>query len=239
MKPSKRLFQSAKIIAVYNQKGGCGKTMVSMQLAGLLAWRGYKTLVIDMDKQQTASTWFAMGEARESPFPANVISLKIDTEHLLGAIRNFRDDYDFIFIDCPPAIDTSIPWSALNVASVGIIPIVPVLDNIWATNPAFLLGDEAKKLNPDLQLFYVLTNVRRGKLFDACKSKLMEIPHIAEGWIPQLGDSLSQRNAYPECQWFGTILHGLKPNRPVAAMKELDLLADDFLKVFNIKGRKK
>lgn len=240
MELKKRLFDTAKIITVFNQKGGCGKTMTTMQLGGLLAWRGYKTLIIDMDKQQTASTWFAVAESRkQAPFPANVISLKSDPEHLLGAVRNFRDDYDFIFIDCPPAIESPIPWSSLLLSHVGIIPISPILDNIWATQQAFVLGDNAKERNPDLQLFYVQSAIRRGNLFEQCKEELAKLPHINEGRITQLGEGMHQRNAYPECQWFGTIIHGLKQNKPAAAVKEMDVLCNALLNVFGVKGKKK
>ncbi|MFX5578925.1 ParA family protein, partial [Acinetobacter baumannii] len=50
---------SALIIGVFNQKGGCGKTTTSVQLAGTLALRGIRTLLGDLDKQGTASVWSA------------------------------------------------------------------------------------------------------------------------------------------------------------------------------------
>ena len=39
----------AKIIAAVNQKGGSGKTTLSMQLAGALARRGHEVLSVDAD----------------------------------------------------------------------------------------------------------------------------------------------------------------------------------------------
>src|SRR3546814_20043224 len=56
---------------------------------------------------------------------------------------------------CPPAIESSIPWAALNIADIGIVPIAPALDNIWASKEAFELGKRAQEVNQSLQLFYV------------------------------------------------------------------------------------
>jgi cellulose biosynthesis protein BcsQ len=48
-----------KTIAVYNNKGGVGKTTTVVNLGAALARRGYRVLLIDMDSQ--ANTTFAVG----------------------------------------------------------------------------------------------------------------------------------------------------------------------------------
>ncbi len=93
---------TAKIITVCNQKGGSGKTTLSMQLAGTLARRKNKVLVVDADPQGTATRW-AASASDENPFPASVIGLSAANEKVHREVKKFVGDYDFIVIDCPPA----------------------------------------------------------------------------------------------------------------------------------------
>lgn len=48
----------AKVIAITNQKGGIGKTTTATSLAGILTERGYRTLLIDTDKQCNSTDTF-------------------------------------------------------------------------------------------------------------------------------------------------------------------------------------
>jgi len=49
-----------RTIAVINQKGGCGKTTVSINLAAALAHKGFRTLLIDMDPQSHCAVGLAV-----------------------------------------------------------------------------------------------------------------------------------------------------------------------------------
>jgi cellulose biosynthesis protein BcsQ len=53
-----------------NEKGGSGKTTTTVGLAAVLAERGYRILVVDLDPQATASLW--LGRGREpGPYRAD------------------------------------------------------------------------------------------------------------------------------------------------------------------------
>lgn len=53
-----------RTLAVVNQKGGCGKTTTAINLAGVFARRGFKTLLVDMDPQGHCAAGLAIPEQR-------------------------------------------------------------------------------------------------------------------------------------------------------------------------------
>src|SRR5437868_10811786 len=50
-----------RTVAVMNEKGGSGKTTTTISLAAVLAERGYRILVVDLDPQASASLWLGRG----------------------------------------------------------------------------------------------------------------------------------------------------------------------------------
>ena len=86
----------AKIIVISNQKGGAGKTTITMQLAGGLSMLNKKVLVVDGDPQGTAVRWCSAA-SDELSFPASVISLSAAGEKIHREI-NIKKYILFSFI---------------------------------------------------------------------------------------------------------------------------------------------
>jgi len=66
-----------RVIAIVNQKGGCGKTTTAVNLAGALAADGFRVLVLDLDPQAHAT--LALGRVPED-LDANLYDVLVDLE---------------------------------------------------------------------------------------------------------------------------------------------------------------
>lgn len=67
-----------RTIAIINQKGGCGKTTVSINLAATLAAKGHKTLLVDMDPQSHCALGLAVPDAQIERSTADVLRAGLD-----------------------------------------------------------------------------------------------------------------------------------------------------------------
>ncbi|MFP4144343.1 MAG: AAA family ATPase [Phycisphaeraceae bacterium] len=65
-------------IAIINQKGGCGKTTVSINLAATLAARGRRTLLVDMDPQGHCALGLAVPDSRIERSMADLLRAGLD-----------------------------------------------------------------------------------------------------------------------------------------------------------------
>lgn len=222
---------TAKIITVINQKGGAGKTTTTMQVGGTLGLRGYKVLIVDADPQGTASRWSSMADDL-APFPASVINLAHSGIKIHTEIRKHTDDYDFIIVDCPPAITSGVAQSTLLVSDMAVIPVDPAPVDLWATEGAKELIDLAKEVNTTLKVLLVVNKSRSTNLSQEVIERFKDFN------CPIAKAILCDRNAYRESCIYGMTVHFLK-SKAAKAICEVDALTDEITKMIGIKKSKK
>ena len=84
-----------RTIAIINQKGGCGKTTTAINLSGVFARRGLRTLLVDMDPQSHCAAGLAIPDERiEFDIGDAMLAdegARLDTDRLLWRVQRNLD----------------------------------------------------------------------------------------------------------------------------------------------------
>lgn len=219
----------AKIICICNQKGGSGKTTLSMHLAGSLARRGQKVLVVDADPQGTATRWAATADD-EHPFPASVVGLSAASTKVHREVKKFVDDYQYIIIDCPPAADSPVPQSALLIADLALVPIIPSPLDMWAAVGIRHVIENVGDINEDLKARLVVNQCQPNT--SLAKEALEVLPEFG---IDMCRTYIHQRQVYRQAAVYGQVVHDLG-SRAAPAVEEIEALTDEVLAVLRAKS---
>ncbi len=188
-----------KAIAIFNQKGGVGKTTTNINLAACLANRGKKVLILDIDPQGNTTSGIGVtkrnlkdtvynilidrdydprkairktGVKNLYLIPASVdlagaevelVSMEGRESALKDGLDKIRDDYDYIFIDCPPSLGLLTINSLAAVDSV----LVPIQCEFYALEGVSQLVSTIdlvkKSLNPKLEIQGVILSMFDGR----------------------------------------------------------------------------
>ena len=187
-----------KAIAIFNQKGGVGKTTTNINLATCLAMKGKKILLLDIDPQGNTtsglgiakkfleSTLYSVLIGEVDPeaavmstgipglwiIPASVelagaeielVELEGRERRLKDALDKVKDDYDYIFIDCPPSLGLLTINSLTAVDSV----LIPIQCEFYALEGVSQLMSTIdlvrQNLNPELEVQGVILSMFDGR----------------------------------------------------------------------------
>lgn len=131
----------AKVVAVMNQKGGVGKTTISLALASAARAAGQSVAVFDLDPQASATRWVMSREqvtgVRDPGFAvmsmagqAMIVEDAIRRESLAGR--------DWIFIDTAPTA-AGISPGLVGLTDVVLVPVGDGAFDLTATAPTLEL----------------------------------------------------------------------------------------------------
>ena len=215
------------VITVVSQKGGAGKSTLTMQLAAGLARVGRRVAIVDLDPQETALRW-AHSADPATPFPARVTPLDGEPATLREQLRAIRKGVDHVLLDCPPSIEHAATLAALDEADLALVPVVPSPADLWSTKGVerLILQVQAARQASARPLRAALVPnrvVRTNLAWDV-------LAVMRDFSLPVLGAGLSQRNAFAQSAVIGASVYQL--GRAAAeAMREVDKLNTEVLKL--------
>ncbi|MGY6277823.1 ParA family partition ATPase [Methylomonas sp. MgM2] len=202
------------IISILNQKGGVGKTTLSVNLAAALTLAGSKTLLIDADPQGSALDWQA---ARKEKSLFTVVGMAKPVLH--KDVPELAASYDYVIIDGPPRVN-DLARSALMASDVVLIPVQPSPYDVWAADEIVKLIDEVSIYKAGLKRAFIITrripNTAIGR--DAA-DVLKDYP------IPLLRTIIGQRVIYAESAALGLCV--LEADAKSAASNEIRSLLNE------------
>jgi len=188
------------VIAIYNIKGGVGKTSTTINLA-FNASKKDKVLVWDLDPQG-ASTFYLEKKVKDKNFISKVqkkglnkfikntnitnidlipadLSLK-DFDRYLNNDKNFKqllktisDEYKYIFIDSPPTLSV-ISQNIFKASDTIIIPTIPTILSVRTYNQ---IVKYFKNYTKNRKIFTFLSMIdKRKKMHLEISEKILKLP---------------------------------------------------------------
>lgn len=211
------------IISFLNQKGGVGKTTLSINVATCLALKSLRVLLIDADPQNSSLDWASI-RRKESLFTVVSITKPIIHKEAIKLIKN----YDHIIIDGPPRI-YDVAKSAIVTSDVVIMPVQPSPYDVWAANEVVTLIKEVtepldgiKKIKSAFLINRKIVNTAIGR----------DVEQALEHYeIDILQTHICQRISYAETAATGSTIVEEK-NKEDLAFQEITNLTEEILKKY-------
>jgi cellulose biosynthesis protein BcsQ len=196
--------QRGKIIVFGNKKGGVGKSVSALNLAGVIANRGQTVCIVDADTNETANSYLrrrnnnsAKLEAAGKPPLAFIKSeLKRPNDTLTRDLKELSNHYNYVIVDTG-GYENNAFKTAVPIATVIYIPFRPSLVDVEQIVPTLTVIKQIESTLQSIQPEYaidvrlMITNVESHSLDlfiearKACES-LLDFCSISSCMIKQV-----------------------------------------------------
>ena len=157
------------VIALVGNKGGAGKTTLTVNLAVGFARIG-RVVILDTDPQGSSAHWGL--NADDAAVPA-VVSASDELSEQVGELIT---QYDYVVVDCPPSVHAPQTLAILKVCDTALIPVQPSPLDLWASIHIEQAISEARSSNSALKALLIINQLEpRTTLSQLMRDALSEI----------------------------------------------------------------
>lgn len=136
------------IILIGGEKGGTGKTTVATNLATMRITNGYDVLLVDTDKQGSASSWSDIRDMQDNF--VRIPNIQKFGSNLTSDIKDLHKRYQDIIIDAGGRDSVELR-AAMTIADVMYIPVQASQFDIWTLSVMNDLARQASGFNSNLK----------------------------------------------------------------------------------------
>ncbi|MEE7442636.1 AAA family ATPase [Methylobacterium oryzae] len=197
------------VISLVSNKGGSGKSTVSLCLAVAFQSRGFQTVVLDLDPQASSKEWH---DAREVQYP-HVESLH--ASRLPKAMEAVKDlGVEVVIIDTAPHTEATA-LEAVKLADLVIVPCQPSIMDIRGLAKTL----QVLALVPGKPAYALMNGVQHHSIQAATEAAVTIANHLK---LPVAPLALGERVAFSRCMITGQTPQEIEPDGKAA--KEIDHL---------------
>jgi len=144
-------------ILIGNQKGGAGKSTLTLLLANFLALvKSCPVTVIDMDYQQSIAQKFDKAKILENAEPYQVVPASLESYPFLKEILN-GNNKDIVLVDLPGKLDDD---GLIPVFDSADLVICPFAYDEFSFESTVLFTIVLKKVNPKIPIVFIPNRVK-------------------------------------------------------------------------------
>lgn len=141
------------VVLVGGEKGGTGKTTLATNLAGLRSMTGRDVLLVDTDKQGSASYWSTVREERG--LEPRVGCVQVFGRSVTKQVGDLAERYDDLVVDAGGRDSVELR-AAMVVADRLFIPIQASQFDVWTLERMDDLVGQVRAINDRLETFVVI-----------------------------------------------------------------------------------